>query len=200
MHKEKVKAPSCSQQPFEQNFSLLKINRAIKKAAQRKAPGPDSHQWDDLISWRPCQAKTIGHGTKESYQLIGEQLRSHLFWKKRKACRSATELQNNLLDLLSWKGDWEDDLHHIVPLAWEEQDPQQRTSRIPQRQSDWGPALQICAEYNGWILARQTYICGLHRPRLEKRPFDQDGNTWKYMGKCFSGYTLFWPTEQSKQQ
>ena len=73
-------------------------------------------------------------------------------------------------------------------MALKEQDPQQHTGRIPQRQSDWGPALQICAEYNGWISARETYICGFHRlttsvwPRLEKRPFDQDeehGNTWE---------------------
>ena len=50
MHKKKVKAPSLSQQPFEQNFSLLELNRAIKKAAPRKAPGPD-RVTNEMISY-----------------------------------------------------------------------------------------------------------------------------------------------------
>ena len=41
LHKKKQKAPSCNDQPFEQSFSLQELNRAIKKAAPKKAPGPD---------------------------------------------------------------------------------------------------------------------------------------------------------------
>ena len=40
-HKRKVKSPSCNDQPFEQVFSIQELNQAIKKAAPRKAPGPD---------------------------------------------------------------------------------------------------------------------------------------------------------------
>ena len=41
LHKKKQKAPSCSDQPFEQEFSIQELNRAIKRAAPKKAPGPD---------------------------------------------------------------------------------------------------------------------------------------------------------------
>ncbi|MCP4271485.1 MAG: reverse transcriptase-like protein, partial [Gammaproteobacteria bacterium] len=40
-HKKKLKAPTCNDQPFEQEFSIQELNRAIKRAAPRKAPGPD---------------------------------------------------------------------------------------------------------------------------------------------------------------
>ena len=39
--KNSRKAPSCNLLPFEKEFSPQELDRAIKKAAQRKAPGPD---------------------------------------------------------------------------------------------------------------------------------------------------------------
>ena len=39
--KKNQKAPSCNDLPFEQEFSIQELNSAIRKAALRKAPGPD---------------------------------------------------------------------------------------------------------------------------------------------------------------
>ena len=39
--KTKQKAPSCSNQPFDVDFTLQELNSAIKKAKSGKAPGPD---------------------------------------------------------------------------------------------------------------------------------------------------------------
>ena len=39
--KKKLKAPSCNALPFEQDFTIQELNSAIRKAAPRKAPGPD---------------------------------------------------------------------------------------------------------------------------------------------------------------
>ena len=41
LHKQKQKAPSCNNQAFEKDFTVQELNSAIKKAAPRKAPGPD---------------------------------------------------------------------------------------------------------------------------------------------------------------
>ena len=41
LYKRKKNAPTCNDRPFEQDFSMQELNRAIKKAAPRKAPGPD---------------------------------------------------------------------------------------------------------------------------------------------------------------
>ena len=41
LHRKKVKAPGCNNQPFEQEFSMQELNSAIRKAAPRKSPGPD---------------------------------------------------------------------------------------------------------------------------------------------------------------
>ena len=37
----KQKSSSCSNQPFDEDFSIQKLNNAIKKAKSGKAPGPD---------------------------------------------------------------------------------------------------------------------------------------------------------------
>ena len=50
-------APSCSLLPFEKEFSTQELARAIKKAAQRKAPGPDGVT-NEMISNLGMMAQT----------------------------------------------------------------------------------------------------------------------------------------------
>ena len=39
--KSKQNAPSCNNQPFEEDFTLQELNNAIKKSQSGKAAGPD---------------------------------------------------------------------------------------------------------------------------------------------------------------
>ena len=41
LYKRKVSSPSCNAQPFDLDFTKQELENAIKKAAHRKAPGPD---------------------------------------------------------------------------------------------------------------------------------------------------------------
>ena len=41
LYKRKVKSPSCSARPFDIDFTQQELDNAIKKAAHKKAPGPD---------------------------------------------------------------------------------------------------------------------------------------------------------------
>ena len=57
--KTKQKAPSCSNQPFEVDFTLQELNSAIKRAKSGKAPGPDRIANEMIAHLGPLAKSTI---------------------------------------------------------------------------------------------------------------------------------------------